>query len=242
MADPTLVTVPVADTVAPPTKPAPESSERPAWLPEKFKNPEDLSKAYGELEKKLGSTPPAAPTPPADTAVIPKPAETPKPPASLDMTPYETEFIEAGELSEKSYKDLEAKGYSKKLVDNYVAGVKAQAAAESAKIFAAVGGAEQFTTMATWAATALPAEEVTTLNAMLAQGGTQGIVAARSLAAAYAAAGGSEPQLLNATGAGSSGQAYATHDDFMKDRKNPEYRTSETFREQVKAKLARSNI
>ena len=28
-------------------------SERPEWLPEKFKSPEDMAKAYGELEKEF---------------------------------------------------------------------------------------------------------------------------------------------------------------------------------------------
>lgn len=31
------------------------SSERPEWLPEKYKSPEDLAKAYKELESKLGT-------------------------------------------------------------------------------------------------------------------------------------------------------------------------------------------
>jgi len=30
---------------------------RPDWLPEKYKTPEDLAKAYGELEKRLGTAP-----------------------------------------------------------------------------------------------------------------------------------------------------------------------------------------
>ena len=34
-----------------------EQSDRPEWLPEKFKSPEDMSKAYSELEKKLGQSP-----------------------------------------------------------------------------------------------------------------------------------------------------------------------------------------
>ena len=34
-----------------------EQSDRPEWLPEKFKSPEDMSKAYAELEKKLGQAP-----------------------------------------------------------------------------------------------------------------------------------------------------------------------------------------
>jgi len=32
-----------------------DSSQRPEWLPEKYKSPEDLAKAYKELEVKLGS-------------------------------------------------------------------------------------------------------------------------------------------------------------------------------------------
>ena len=34
-----------------------DQSDRPEWLPEKFKTPEDMSKAYSELEKKLGQAP-----------------------------------------------------------------------------------------------------------------------------------------------------------------------------------------
>ena len=34
-------------------------TDRPEWLPEKFKTPEDFAKSYGELEKKIGSMPKA---------------------------------------------------------------------------------------------------------------------------------------------------------------------------------------
>ena len=40
---------------APPQETAPEQTERPQWLPEKFKDPVELAKAYSELEKKVGS-------------------------------------------------------------------------------------------------------------------------------------------------------------------------------------------
>ena len=32
-------------------------AERPEWLPEKFQSPEDMAKAYGELESKMGEEP-----------------------------------------------------------------------------------------------------------------------------------------------------------------------------------------
>jgi len=35
--------------------PASAGSDRPEWLPEKFKSAEDLAQAYSELERRLGS-------------------------------------------------------------------------------------------------------------------------------------------------------------------------------------------
>ena len=37
-------------------KEVPSTEERPEWLDEKFKSPEDLAKAYNELQSKLGET------------------------------------------------------------------------------------------------------------------------------------------------------------------------------------------
>jgi hypothetical protein len=49
--EPTAVNPQITDAV---TQVAP-SSDRPEWLPEKYKTPEDLAKAYKELEGKLGT-------------------------------------------------------------------------------------------------------------------------------------------------------------------------------------------
>ena len=38
--------------------PQASSESRPEWLPEKFKSPEDMAKAYAELEGKLGGNKP----------------------------------------------------------------------------------------------------------------------------------------------------------------------------------------
>ena len=45
-----------ADLGTPTTNEGATTDERPEWLPEKFKTAEDLSTAYTELEKKIGST------------------------------------------------------------------------------------------------------------------------------------------------------------------------------------------
>lgn len=44
---------PDGTVIGPAETPEPEG-DRPAWLPEKFKKPEDLAKSYKELERKLG--------------------------------------------------------------------------------------------------------------------------------------------------------------------------------------------
>ena len=49
-----------ADPTAPPTEAA--ETERPAWLPEKFKTAEDLAKSYTELEKTLAEKSAKVPT------------------------------------------------------------------------------------------------------------------------------------------------------------------------------------
>lgn len=53
---PEAPTPPPMSSPAPPPPPAADGapSDRPAWLPEKFKSPEDLAKSYGELEKQRG--------------------------------------------------------------------------------------------------------------------------------------------------------------------------------------------
>ncbi len=49
---PTAVNDQITDSV---TQAASNPSQRPEWLPEKYKSPEDLAKAYKELESKLGT-------------------------------------------------------------------------------------------------------------------------------------------------------------------------------------------
>lgn len=61
MSEETLLQEPSAEPVAEAVTETPQepvaapTSERPEWLPEKYKTPEDLAKAYKELEGKLGT-------------------------------------------------------------------------------------------------------------------------------------------------------------------------------------------
>src|SRR5690606_27809848 len=84
--------------------------QRPAWLPEKFSSPEDLAKAYAELESKLGGqkkeeTPATPPTKEEAEKAVSE--------AGLDMAALSKEYAELGGLSEDTLKALEAKGITR---------------------------------------------------------------------------------------------------------------------------------
>lgn len=221
--------------------PPPENSpERPTWLPEKFKSPEDLAKAYGDLESKLGAQAPAAAEPEATKAQgKPEIQEVPKGISQEALEPFHQEWAEKGELSEDSFKQLEQMGLPRGVVDSYIAGVQAQTAQAEAAIFAEVGGQEQFNAMAQWAGANLPTERINTLNGMLKSGGEQAKLAAGMMKAAYVEANGSPPKLLSG-GPNAVGEVYQSYAQLMKDMNNPQYENDPAFRAQVAQKMARS--
>ena len=71
-----------------------EEQERPEWLPEKFKSPEDMAKAYGELEKSFTKS---------RQEDAPKEAEAEEQPAE------EKETLEMVEIAKKDAENVKAR-------------------------------------------------------------------------------------------------------------------------------------
>ena len=120
--------VPAEEVVVPEPQSEPEvvlpSDAEVFTMPEKFagKSAEDIAKSYMELEA-LKQEAPAEETPNEETP------EDNAEPTTADLI---TEYAERGEaLTEEDYQTLEEKGYSRKQVDIYKAGVEAQRNAES---------------------------------------------------------------------------------------------------------------
>ena len=111
------------------------SSDKPSWLPEKFKSGEDLAKAYSELEKAYSGR---NPTQEETTTEVTKEAVEQQTGMSLD--PFYDEFAENGSLSEESYDKLNESGLSKELVDSYIQGQMALADQSVSEIQNSVGG------------------------------------------------------------------------------------------------------
>lgn len=242
MGESTTVTLaentPAIQPDAPVTPPTPQNTDRPQWLPEKFKSPEDLAKAYGELESKLGK--PQTPTPPADPKGIEIKPEAPKDnPAQPLIQQATQEFVEKGELAPETYAALEKQGLTKDLVDGYIEGQRAKMARAESELLEPFGGRQQFDAMAGWAAQNLEADVVSALNEQFAKGGAAAKAGLMSLQALYKA---QNPTLIDGEPGYAPVQGYRSIDEMVRDMQNPLYDQDQAFRDQVEAKLRRSNL
>ena len=106
------------------------NSNRPEWLPEKFKSAEELVASYQELEKKLGQ-----PKQEAEETITEEQRETIQEQedevaqvmdkAGLDFNAFQQEYAENGELSKEAYDALSKAGFPKTLVDTWIMGQEA---------------------------------------------------------------------------------------------------------------------
>ena len=106
------------------------NSNRPEWLPEKFKSAEELVASYQELEKKLGQ-----PKQEAEETITEEQRETIQEQenevaqvmdkAGLDFNVFQKEYEENGELSNEAYDALSKAGFPKTLVDTWIQGQEA---------------------------------------------------------------------------------------------------------------------
>jgi vacuolar-type H+-ATPase subunit H len=225
-----------------------QTEQRPAWLPEKFNSPEDLAKAYDELQKKLGQAPQEAQqgtdeaTEKAQTETQ-QAAEKAVEQAGLDMSALESEVVENGTLSDKSFEALEKAGISREMVERYIEGQRALGEAVQSRLTAHVGGKEVLDGMLQWAATNLDRAEAEAFNQTVGGNEAQARIALDGLKAKYVAANGQPPaNPVGGSRAAAGAPGYESLAQMQKDMSDPRYSTDPAFRQQVEAKLARSSV
>lgn len=237
--------------------PAVQQTNRPAWLPEKFKTPEDFAKSYSELETKLGSkaavteaTQATQQTTTATTTAtdLPKlgdpvkavttPAVTT--PVKADISKFEKEFSETGKFSDASYAELEAIGINRAMVDQYAQGVQAHQAQTRQEIFSTVGGEPQFQQVMQWSATNLSEPEKAAYNSAVNSGNVAAIkLAVAGMNARFQQTYGREPSLLGGKAPSQSGPAafssWAQVTAAMSDKR---YDNDPSYRAEVESRIA----
>jgi len=224
------------------------TQNRPSWLPEKFKTPEDLARAYDELQRKLGQQ---APKP--DTTEAPKTedahqatqesAKDALAASGLDYDAFSREFAEGGALSDDSYLKLEQAGIPRDVVDAYIEGQRALAEGVRNEVLATVGGEQSYADMVQWAATNMSKAEIDAFNRVV-DGRDKGqvMLAVQGLKARYEAANGSNPKLINGSTTGDSGAVFRSTAELTAAMRDPRYRTDPAYRADVMQRLSGSNI
>jgi hypothetical protein len=203
---------------------------QPEWLPSKFKTPEELAKAYEQLEKKMGENPPDE-------------REDLDPEAPLDFTGMSTEYWENGELPEARYAELESKGIPREIIASYLEGQQAIVSGIQQSVFTEVGGEQQYIQMMEWAQNNLSESEVAIYdNSVNSNSMENTLYAVKGLHARYASEAGVEPNLISGDGTSSTGSTYQSAAEVKADMSNPLYKTDPTFRATVAKRLRQSNV
>lgn len=242
--------IPPTGPEAPP--PAP-TNERPAWLPENFKSPEDLAKSYQSLQAeytklKQGQTPPVQgenpqsgepPKAPNSDLTIDQQAAAAAQSAGLDVDKLSQEFFSEGKLKDESYAALEKAGIPKAVVDDFIRLKQGEADSVRNEVINIAGGQESFSQMIQWAAANYA--DATAYNAAMNTGDpAQMRMAMTALKAAYVSANGQDPSLVMGGGGSVGGDTYANDLEMVADMQKPEYTKDPAFRRKVQEKVARS--
>ena len=236
----------------------------------KYKNPEELEKAYLELQKKQGTQPESEP----QSEEVPNYEDrmyTEEGGVNYDtanelygdnlgelfkaneIDPFEMNkyFAENnGTLSEDMYDQLESAGLNRTLVDSYLEGLRTQMGGEPQQVLsesdvedikAISGGDKAYDNLMEWAGSKLSKQDAKDYDDVLATGNKTAITfAVKALMAQYENANGRDPKLV--TGKQSAPERYRSMAEVTRDMAKPEYRTDEAYRDDVLRKLAASNL
>jgi len=223
-----------------------EQTDRPEWLPEKFKNAEDMANAYSELEKKMGAganEQEQEEVQQEEEQSTDEQDDTQKEDSNTNDVIVEAskEFFENdGVISEETYKNLAEAGLPKELVDSYAAGQQALQQSEEGNIKAAADG--NWDQMAEWAANNLSPEEVNTFDDIV-QNGTvdQARLATKGLYAQYKAENGVSPKLVQGAVSGSSSMPFKSNQELARAMSDPRYKSGDkSYHEEIDRRIAAS--
>ena len=215
---------------------AQDAPPRPDWLPEKFETPEAMAAAYANLEKKMGSAE-AQDEPKALTR------DTLLQNENIDLSALEKEYQEKGELSPDSYEAAEKAGFTRDVVDKYIAGQQAIVDAQVTEIFEYSGGREQYIDLIEWAGDALSEPEIDSFNKTIASNDVAAIkLAISGLKARKAEGEPKEPLRQIEGGTPATADRFESWAQVKEAMSDPRYETDPAYNNSVVQKIGRSNL
>lgn len=246
-----LVDARAAGTQAAPAATAAEpaaTTDRPSWLPEKFASVEDMAKAYGELESKLGQTPKQETAASTEVPTVEAAGETGVEAAAkvvesagIDYGQLYDEYIGSGNISDASYENLAKSGIPRAVVDAYIQGQEAVADQHRSALLSEIGGEAAYGSMVEWASTSLSPAEIAAYDKIVSGGDIEmSRMAIQGLSARYKSANPAQPNLQYGTSSPSNGQVFESWSQVTAAMKDPRYAKDEAFRAQVEARIRSS--
>ncbi len=215
-------------------------TERPEWLPEKFKDEQAFVASYKELEQKQSSTPPAEIQPKAEPAI----EET----TQFNINDYYKEYADSGALSEGSYETLKANGWDQAQVDRVIQLETDAAAKEAQAIYDTIeGGADAYNNATAWAQDNLDDSYKEAFNTSLNSPILRDNMI-KDLMGKWKEAGGevAVDQGSNVDGIPSAGgpqvDSFTTQGEMLAVMASPEYKRDPEFRKKMEAKALRSKF
>jgi hypothetical protein len=222
------------------------NEERPEWLQEQFKSPEDQAKAYNVLRAKMDSGKSAEDQDnkdekggdPEESTEETEEAASNK---SESVSNAFSEYQEKGELTEDTYKALEKEGFDKPLVDAYIAGQAALKANLESELVTAAGGNPDV--LLDWGKQNLTDEQIEIHDKAMNGSVGEAKAAIELLKSRYDKAKGSRGEFF---GKGSSkstdpdSMIFHDQDDVVAAMNDPRYDTQASYRQKVDEAIARS--
>lgn len=231
----------------------PANGERPEWLPEQFKTPEDLAKSYNELRKKLsggkkgddeeeGEPSLSLNRPKEEKPVEEEPKD--EPTEKLDFAALTREYMEKGALTEETLSALDKAGISQDFIGSALQGVKTTVAQVRKGVAEVVGGEEALKDVLDWGRDNLSDSEKNLFDQAMSSGNEAAAkMAMRGLYAQYTESNGSEPELIEGQGQPRSDgvKGFADMEEYVEAMQDPRYDTSSAYRRKVDARLEASD-
>ena len=220
----------------------------------KYKNAQELEKAYGELQKKLGEVESSDETKDESEAEPDEPAEVPV--NHTIISEASNEFFEKGELTEETMSKFAGMS-SQDLVQAYMEMSKANPQepvspiasdvdltdAEVNSIKNSVGGEAEYTNMVQWASQNLPPATVEAFDSLINSGNAGAIqLAVNGLRQQYESTNGYEGRMLQGKPAASRGDVFRNQPELVAAMNDPRYDNDPAYRQDVIEKLDRSDL
>ena len=219
----------------------------------KYKTAEELEKAYGELQKKLGDKEEATEEEVAETDdQVETEAESEVSPQVTLINDASAEYAEKGEISDETLAKF-ADMSSKDLVQAYVEASKNAPEPTASQVVDltdgevntirnSIGGDQAYAEVINWSTDNLGKETMDAFDSLVKMGNAKSIeLAVKGMKAQYDDANGYEGRMLSGKSPKTSGDVFRSQPELVEAMSDPRYDNDPAYRQDVIAKLDRSD-